>query len=45
VRRLSLWEYLASFATAPEVISLFVFFAAMPTPLTLLNRNRVRTIS
>jgi hypothetical protein len=47
VRRLSLREYLASFVTAPGVISLLMFlvFGAMPTLVTLLSRGRVGAIS
>ncbi len=47
VRGLSLPEYLASFVTAPGIISLlmFLFFGAMPTLVTLLTRGRVRVIS
>jgi hypothetical protein len=47
VRGSSLQEYLASFATAPGVISLIMFllFAAMPSLVTLLTRGRVRAIS
>jgi hypothetical protein len=47
VRRLSFRVYLASFATAPGVISLVMFlvFAAMPTLVTRLNRRRLETIS
>jgi hypothetical protein len=42
VRRLSLNEYLASFVTAPGVISavMFLLFAAMPSLVTLLTRGR-----
>ena len=42
VRGLSLREYLASFATAPGVISLvmFLLFATMPSLVTLLPRGR-----
>jgi hypothetical protein len=47
VRGLSLTEYLASLANAPGVISLvmFLLFAAMPTLVTLLTRDRVGAIS
>jgi hypothetical protein len=47
VRGSSLQEYLASFATAPGVISavMFLLFAAMPSLVTLLTRGRVRAIS
>jgi hypothetical protein len=47
VRRLSLNEYLASFGTAPGVISavMFLLFAAMPSLLTLLTRGRGGAIS
>jgi hypothetical protein len=47
VRGSSLQEYLASFATAPGVISLIMFllFAAMPSLVALLTRGRVRAIS
>jgi hypothetical protein len=43
VRGLSLPEYLASFATAPGLVSLlmFVLFAAMPTIVARAGRNRV----
>jgi hypothetical protein len=43
VRGLSLWEYLASFVTAPGVISLamFLLFAAIPTLVTLSTHDRV----
>jgi uncharacterized membrane protein AbrB (regulator of aidB expression) len=42
VRGSSLQEYLASFATAPGVISavMFLLFAAMPSLVTLLTRGR-----
>jgi hypothetical protein len=47
VRGLSLDEYLASFVTAPGVISLIMFllFAAMPSLIRLFIRGRVRAIS
>ena len=48
VRGLSLSEYLASFATAPGLVSLLMFllfFAAMPTLVTRAGRNRVGEIS
>jgi hypothetical protein len=47
VRGLSLQEYLASFVTAPGVISLLMFllFAAMPTLVTLLTRGRIGAIT
>jgi uncharacterized membrane protein AbrB (regulator of aidB expression) len=47
VRGSSLQEYLASFATAPGVISavMFLLFAAMPTLVALFTRGRVRAIS
>ena len=47
VRGLSLPEYLASFATAPGLVSLLMFllFAAMPTLVTRVDRNRVGEIS
>jgi hypothetical protein len=47
VRGLSLREYLASFVTAPGIISLLMFlvFGAMPTLVTLLTRGRVEAIS
>jgi len=46
VRGLSLGEYLASFATAPGLISLvmFLLFAAMPTLVTLVRRGRARAV-
>ena len=46
-RRLPLQEYLASFVTAPGVISLvmFLLFAAMPSLIMLLTRGRRRAIS
>ena len=47
VRGLSLQEYVASFVTAPGVISLLMFlvFGAMPTLVALLIRGHVRAIS
>jgi len=47
VRGLSLHEYLASFVTAPGVISavMFLLFAAMPSLVTLLARGRGGAIS
>ena len=44
---LSLQEYLASFATAPGVISavMFLLFAAMPSLVALLTRGRAGAIS
>ena len=47
VRGLSLQEYIASFVTAPGVISLvmFMLFAVMPTLSTLSTRRRVGAIS
>ena len=47
VRGLSLREYLASFVTAPGVISavMFLLFAAMPSLVTLLARGRGGAIS
>ena len=47
VRGLSLGEYLASFVTAPGVISLLMLllFATMPTLVTLLTHERVGAIS
>jgi hypothetical protein len=47
VRGLSLREYLASFVTAPGVISLFMFllFAAIPALVTLITHDRVGAIS
>ena len=47
VRGLSLREYLASFVSAPGIISLLMFllFWAMPTLATLLTRGRVGAIS
>jgi hypothetical protein len=47
VRGLSLEEYLASFATAPGLVSLLMFllFAAMPTIVARAGRNRVGEIS
>ena len=47
VRGSSLQEYLASFATAPGVISavMFLLFAAMPSLVTLLTRGRGGAIS
>ena len=46
-RGLSLQEYIASFVTAPGVISLvmFMLFAVMPTLSTLSTRRRVGAIS
>jgi hypothetical protein len=46
VRRLSLKEYLASFVTAPGLISvvMFLLFAAMPSLVTLLGRGRAGAI-
>ena len=47
IRGLSLQEYVASFVTAPGVISLLMFlvFGAMPTLVALLIRGHVRAIS
>jgi len=47
VRGLSLDEYLASFATAPGLVSLlmFVLFAAMPTLVMRVGHSRVGGIS
>ncbi len=47
VRGLSPREYLATFVTAPGVISLLMFlvFGAMPTLVALLTRGHVRAIS
>ena len=47
VRGLSLQEYLASFVTAPSVISLamFLLFAAMPSLVMVFIRGRVKAIS
>jgi len=47
LRGLALPEYLASFATAPGLVSLLMllFFAAMPTLVTRAGRNRVGEIS
>jgi hypothetical protein len=47
VRGLSLHEYVGSFATAPGVISLFMFllFAAIPALVTLSTHDRVGAIS
>ena len=47
VRGLSLDEYLASFATAPGLVSLLMFllFAAMPTLVVRAGRGRVGEIS
>jgi hypothetical protein len=47
VRGLSLREYLASFATAPGLVSLlmFVLFAAMPTIVMRTGRSRIGEIS
>ena len=47
LRGLSLHEYLASFVTAPGVISavMFLLFAAMPSLVTLLARGRGGAIS
>ena len=47
VRGLSPQEYLATFVTAPGIISLLMFlvFGAMPTLVALLIRGHVRAIS
>jgi hypothetical protein len=46
-RGLSLREYVASFVTAPGIISLLMFlvFAAIPALVTLSTHDRVRAIS
>jgi hypothetical protein len=45
-RGLSLREYLASFVTAPGIITLLMFllFAAIPALVTLLTHDRVEVI-
>jgi hypothetical protein len=47
VRGQSLQDYAASFVTAPGVISLvmFVLYAAVPTLVTLVRRDRIKVIS
>jgi hypothetical protein len=44
---MSIQEYLASFATAPGLVSLLMFalFAAMPMLVTRAGRNRAAEIS